>query len=106
MKKVTWLIIGLFVLVIGVTGCKETAPSVDESQNPDEEQVQDNPDYTDEEETEDNAPEDEIIDEDIVFDVTGTKLDTNSPLHLFNMTTSTARNIIVRKYESFWDRNI
>ena len=49
---------------------------------------------------------DEIIDEDIVFDVTGTKLDTNSPLNLFNMTTSTARNIIARKYESFWDRSI
>jgi len=49
---------------------------------------------------------DEVIDEDIVYDVTGTKLDTNSPLHLFDMTTSTARNTIARKYESFWDRNI
>lgn len=64
MKKVTWLIIGLLILVLGMTGCKETAVPVDGSKNQDEEQVQDNPDYTDEDqETEDNDAEDEVVDE-------------------------------------------
>ena len=44
----------------------------------------------------------EIIDEDIIFDVTKTKLDDNTPLAQANKVINQARSKIAQKYDDFW----
>ena len=44
----------------------------------------------------------EVMDEDIVFDVTGERLDNNTPLAKANKLVTKARSIIIQKYDWFW----
>lgn len=44
----------------------------------------------------------EVMDEDIIFDVTGVKIDNDTPVAQANKVTTKARSLIMQKYDDFW----